>query len=235
MVQPGGNPADGNTLTEFLKDQRDERCGGFLRLEFCVSHPVPEGRDGNCLAPGKFLIHSPADFLREIQGIIFIHRFQQGFYKDGGGIVGERFGNGDHFNAAFPAEHGFVEDTVLAVSGEAGEFPYEDHLERSRVAAGGSNHAHKCRAFAGGTSADPFIEIDLVFGDCDLMLIGILLNLFQLAVGRKFQLVFCGHTDVGGACHKKPPGKAIIWYRLWQGTGTYSLKGAWNGGKRSDE
>ncbi len=94
------------------------------------THTVTEGRNGYDASPGEFFIHASSDLLRQINGIIFVHGFQQSFDQDGGGIVGQVFRDGYYLDAAVPAEHGFVEDTVLTAAGKAREFPDENQVKR---------------------------------------------------------------------------------------------------------
>ena len=179
---------------------------GSLKLignKLSVHYLITKGRDGDDTAAFEFFLHTPADFLPQIDGVVFVHGFEKGFHENGGGIIGQRFGDGNDVNAAFPTEQGFVENTVLTAAGKTGIFPDENDVKGTGHLPGGCDHAQKSRTLGSGPSTDALIHIDVAVRQQEIMVSGIGADVGQLAGRGKFDLIVSGDTDIGSSIHKK--------------------------------
>ena len=79
-------------------------------------------------ALGRRFPHSPDNLLGKILAVKLVHTLDDSLHQlAGGGVVGV-FGDRHHPDALAP-EHGLEGHGVLALAGEAGEFPDENYLE----------------------------------------------------------------------------------------------------------
>ena len=102
------------------------------------SHPIAERGNRYNAAPGKFFIHAAANLLCQIDGVVFIHGFEQRFNQDGSGVIRQLFCDGDDVDAAVLSEHGFIEDAVLPAAGKTGKFPDKDQVKGSGLLSVGT-------------------------------------------------------------------------------------------------
>ena len=85
---------------------------------------------GDPEAAGRCFPHAPDDFLGKIFAVKFVHRLYDALKQPAGcGVVG-LLRDGHHADALAP-KHRLEGDGVLPLTGEPGEFPYEDFLEGS--------------------------------------------------------------------------------------------------------
>ena len=102
-------PAD-KVLINFAHNRRGVRVGDVC----AVLHAVADRRVGIRSALLGALRHAAPHFLGQIDGIIFVHGFDHGFDDDGHFIITDRLGDGHDLNAQIAAQHGFIQDAVLA-------------------------------------------------------------------------------------------------------------------------
>ena len=139
-VEEACNFRTGASEQKLLIDQGYIGSLNLIGDELPVHHLIAKGWDGDDTATFEFLLHAPADFLSQVDGVVFVHGFEEGFHEDGGWIIGQWFSNGDDVNAAFPAEQGFIENTVLTAAGKTGIFPDENHVKGAGRLSGSRDH-----------------------------------------------------------------------------------------------
>ena len=106
------------------------QLGALLRPVLDVDLPIAVGGvGGDPEAARSGFPHPPRHLLGEILAVELVHAFDDGLKELAGGGVVSLLGDGDDPDAA-PPQHGLEGDGVLALSGEAGELPDEDFLER---------------------------------------------------------------------------------------------------------
>ena len=116
-------------LTTGVRRRVRLQLGACLGSVLDVDLPVAEW--GVCAHPEAArggLAHPPADLLRKIFTIELIDAFDYRLHELARRRVVGVLCDGDDADALAP-EHGLESDGVLALSGEAGEFPDEDFLE----------------------------------------------------------------------------------------------------------
>ena len=138
-VEGLGHVEDALSLEHHVEDAADHGVGGRVKLQLgallgpVLHHhlPVAVGRpapDPEAARGG--LAHPPRDLLGQILAVELVHALDDSLHQlAGGGVVGV-LGDGDYADA-LASEYGLEGDGVLALSGEAGELPDEDFLERS--------------------------------------------------------------------------------------------------------
>ncbi len=210
---------------KLLIDQGYKGSLNLIRDKLSVHHLITKRRDGDHTAAFEFFLHAPADFLPQIDGVVFVHGFEKGFHENGGGIIGQRFGDGNDVNAAFPAEQGFVENTVLTAAGKTGIFPDENDVKGTGRLSGSRDHTQKSRTLGSGPSTDALIHIDMAVRQQEVMMFRIGADMRQLAGRGKFDLIISGDTDVGGCIHKRAPEKVRLLYPMLRGLTNIPLGG----------
>lgn len=191
-------PGDGIKPLAVCKGLKDFPDKGSLfrdRNECAVFRAIAEGRRGLELALLGVDGHGALDLLGEPDGVKFIHPLNDALDQGTEGTGDERFRNGHHIHAAFGAENGFIEDTLLLVSGEAAELPDQEDGEGG-IGFGCCNHPLKFRAAVGLFAGDAGIHIDMVREQHNPFPAGVLLDLHQLRLRGKLGLVVGGDANV---------------------------------------
>ena len=179
----------------FLHDRRGVRVGDVA----AVLHAVADRRVGVGTALSRALGHAAPHFFGEIDRVVFVHGLDHGFDDDGHFVVADRLGDRHDLDAQIAAQHGFVQDAVLARAGEAGKLPEQDHVERLGLYLGRADHAVEFRALVGRAAADTLVNEDVFIRHEDVMRAGVLADLDQLGGGGVLDLVVGGHADIGRA------------------------------------
>ena len=125
-----------------------------------AAHPV---------SPGRGLPHSPGNLLGKIFRVEFVHALDDGLHQLAGGSVVSVLGDGDHADS-LPPEHGLEGDGVLALPGEAGEFPDQYLLEEGFGLGGLVDHLLEL----GPVGYPPALGlVDVLLGDYVSVLLGV--------------------------------------------------------------
>ena len=92
----------GASCQKLLVDQGNTGGLNLIGNKLSAHHLITKGRNGDDTAAFEFFLHASADFLPQIDGVVFIHGFEKSFHENGSGIIGQGFSNGNDVNAAFP-------------------------------------------------------------------------------------------------------------------------------------
>ena len=121
-------------LLEYLPDHGgcgrvDLQRGTLLPPVVHLDSLVAEGSvGGEEEAPRCRFSHPPDDLLRKIFAVELIHALDDSLKQSAGGVVLRLLGDGHHPDT-LPPQHRLEGDGVFALSGEAAEFPDENHVE----------------------------------------------------------------------------------------------------------
>ena len=197
-----GDVEGAHALQGHVEHALDHRVLGRVRLQLrarlsSVLHvdlPVAEGCVGaHPEATRGGLAHPPADLLRKIFTIELIDAFDYRLHELAGWRVVGVLCDGDYADALSP-EHGLECDGVLSLSGEAGEFPDEDFLERSLRLGGGVQHPAELRPVG---DASALGLVDVLTHDHVAVLVGVVSERPQLCGDRQIHVLpVAGHPGV---------------------------------------
>ena len=126
----------------------------------------------------SFFGHAAGDLLGKVYAVIFVHCLDDGFGDDGHFIVPDVFADRNHVDAQLLAQHGFVDNAVLAVAGKPRKLPDQDGIKGLRVFLGSGNHPHKFRALgAVSARATLLFDKDILFRQDKIAVFGVATNL----------------------------------------------------------
>ena len=167
--------------------------------QLVIPDAIAKGRSGLQTTTAGLFRHTAPHFFRQVQRIEFVHGFDDGFVDDAHFAGGNGLGDGNHINAVLFTEHGFVNNTVLAVSGETGEFPDQDPIKGAGRCFRHGDHPLKFITVGRLPAGDTAVDEHEVIGDEIAAARGPLPDLDQLSIGRILRLFFGTDADVGGS------------------------------------
>ncbi|EET59296.1 hypothetical protein BRYFOR_08818 [Marvinbryantia formatexigens DSM 14469] len=142
----GGTQADDGKLEEDILHDFCFLRHNFKRLSASGSTVAKTGRA--LAAPAQRLFRHTAQYLAgQVDGIIFIHPFDNTFNQTAERALGKRLCDADDINAVLFFQHGFIDDGFLLVARKAAELPDQNYAKWRLFRLCHTNHALKLRAF----------------------------------------------------------------------------------------
>ena len=140
-------PVQGNILLDYSMDSTiyfptldQYKCNSGIVIQGEISAPVKAPADAKVTAVGtneEIGSYAVLDLGNEYSvtsgqadGVKFIHPFNDSLNQAAKGAVNDWLRNADYINPVFSAEHGFVYNAFLLISGKAGKFPYQNSVKR---------------------------------------------------------------------------------------------------------
>ena len=163
--------------------------------------PVSEAGRGLISFLQRLFRHAPQNFAGQVDGIIFVGPFDNGFDQPAEHPFHDRLRNAFDLNPAFFPKDPFIKDAFLLIPGEAGEFPeIEAGKRRGKGGLGFGDHFLKRGPVSGMAAGDPpLFNKDKRFGNGKPVRQRGSPDHPQLGVGGQFRLVVGADPDVGGA------------------------------------
>ena len=140
-------------------------------------------------------VHTPANLLGKLCGVVFCHTFQNTFHQDAAGIIADVFPCGDHSHTVL-FQFCLVDGTVISVAGKTVKLVNQNTLKGMLITVG--NHPLELGAAVGGSALS---AVNILSDNEIAIVFSILIAGMELSLNGLLSLAMTGVASIDDNIH----------------------------------